>query len=321
MTLQEAAQIYIDLVELEKSLEPDQRQARQEVNVLRSKYHDIFTRVLRENGIQCADRFEATAHALELVALDNFSEVADNLSRRLAPISQGLEKVIKEINTAVTNRNIESLRDHLALLRVADVFNSHVYAVEFERSCSYQNCSRTHDVILRSRRRGVSELVIEVARVNEKKLDGDVIEEQHTEKIDITRPKVSLGPFKEVCLLKDNTSVLKETADLIVRKSRQLCPGQQNMIWIVSQNFLFDHVDIEDAVWFLCGGHRQRPEDQRALDYSPPEHLAGVGWLHEPSITSAQPHFFPMVNDQNTLAFIRQYDVVVKELSVVKRQD
>ncbi|MDP3722031.1 MAG: hypothetical protein Q8R91_00840 [Candidatus Omnitrophota bacterium] len=68
MTLKEAAQIYVDLVELEKSLEPDQHQARQEVSALRSKYHDLFTEALRETGIECADRFEATSRAFELIA-------------------------------------------------------------------------------------------------------------------------------------------------------------------------------------------------------------------------------------------------------------
>ena len=68
MTLQEAAQIYIDLVELEKSLDPDQQQAKQEVSALRSKYHDLFTQVLRADGIECADRFEATQRAFELVS-------------------------------------------------------------------------------------------------------------------------------------------------------------------------------------------------------------------------------------------------------------
>ena len=47
MTLREAAQIYVDLVHLEESLVPDQYQARQEVNALRSKYHDLFADALR----------------------------------------------------------------------------------------------------------------------------------------------------------------------------------------------------------------------------------------------------------------------------------
>ena len=56
MTLREAAQIYVDLVHLEESLAPDQYQARQEVSALRSKYHDLFSDILRSSGIACADR-------------------------------------------------------------------------------------------------------------------------------------------------------------------------------------------------------------------------------------------------------------------------
>lgn len=67
MTLKEAAQVYVDLIHLEESLEPDQHQARQEISALRSKYHDLFTQALRAAGISCADRFEATTRALELI--------------------------------------------------------------------------------------------------------------------------------------------------------------------------------------------------------------------------------------------------------------
>ena len=67
MTLQEAARVYVDLVRLEESLGPEEWQARQEVTILRSKYHDLFSDVLRRAGIQCADRFEATRRAFELV--------------------------------------------------------------------------------------------------------------------------------------------------------------------------------------------------------------------------------------------------------------
>ena len=68
MTLREAAQIYVDLVRLEESLAPDQWQARQELSALRSKYHDLFSDLLRASGIVCADRFEATHLAFELVS-------------------------------------------------------------------------------------------------------------------------------------------------------------------------------------------------------------------------------------------------------------
>ena len=66
MTLKEAAQIYVDLVRLEESLGTDQHQAREEVSLLRSKYHDLFTQALRAAGIPCTDRFEATSRAFEL---------------------------------------------------------------------------------------------------------------------------------------------------------------------------------------------------------------------------------------------------------------
>ena len=68
MTPHEAARIYVDLVRLEESLGPDQEHARQEVTVLRSKYHDLLTDIFRQAGIPIADRFEATRKAFELVA-------------------------------------------------------------------------------------------------------------------------------------------------------------------------------------------------------------------------------------------------------------
>ena len=67
MTPREIAQIYVDLVRLEESLGPDQYQAREEVTLLRSKYHDLLTDIFRQSGIACADRFEATRKAFELV--------------------------------------------------------------------------------------------------------------------------------------------------------------------------------------------------------------------------------------------------------------
>ena len=67
MTLREAAQVYVDLIRLEESLAPDQWQAHQEISALRSKYHDLFSDLLRQAGINCVDRFEATRRAFELL--------------------------------------------------------------------------------------------------------------------------------------------------------------------------------------------------------------------------------------------------------------
>lgn len=68
MTLREAAQIYIDLIHFEESLTPDECHARQEISILRSKYHDIFSDKLRRAGISFADRFDATRQAYKLVS-------------------------------------------------------------------------------------------------------------------------------------------------------------------------------------------------------------------------------------------------------------
>ena len=40
---------------------------REEVTLLRSKYHDLLSDVFRQAGILCADRFEAARKAFELV--------------------------------------------------------------------------------------------------------------------------------------------------------------------------------------------------------------------------------------------------------------
>ncbi|MBN1587254.1 MAG: hypothetical protein JW937_07480 [Candidatus Omnitrophica bacterium] len=66
MTPHEAAKIYIDLVQLEESLPPDELHARQEISALRSKYHDLFSDELRRAGIPFADRFDATRKAYSL---------------------------------------------------------------------------------------------------------------------------------------------------------------------------------------------------------------------------------------------------------------
>ncbi len=67
MTPLEAARIYVDLVRLEEPLSQEEWQARQEVTILRSKYHDLFSESLRQAGVVCADRFEATRRAFEMV--------------------------------------------------------------------------------------------------------------------------------------------------------------------------------------------------------------------------------------------------------------
>ena len=67
MTLIEVAQIYTDLVKLEKEVPEQEYQAKDQINVLRTKYHEILMAKMRENGVDFSDRFDAMNKAFELI--------------------------------------------------------------------------------------------------------------------------------------------------------------------------------------------------------------------------------------------------------------
>jgi hypothetical protein len=67
MTLIEIAKIYTDLVEAENRIPDTEFTAKDEVNALRTKYHQLFMDKLQEEGIEFADRFDAMNKAFELV--------------------------------------------------------------------------------------------------------------------------------------------------------------------------------------------------------------------------------------------------------------
>jgi hypothetical protein len=73
MTLQEIAQIYTNLVLSEEQIPEEEHVTKQEINELRSKYHQILMDKLREEGIDFADRFEAMNIAFEIIKLPNNS--------------------------------------------------------------------------------------------------------------------------------------------------------------------------------------------------------------------------------------------------------
>lgn len=72
MTLHEIAQIYTDLVLKEDQIPDDEHVTKQEINELRSKYHQILMDKLREEGIDFADRFEAMNIAFEIIKLPHY---------------------------------------------------------------------------------------------------------------------------------------------------------------------------------------------------------------------------------------------------------
>lgn len=73
MNLIEIAQIYVDLVDLENSIPDNEFHAKDEVNALRSKYHQLLMKKMREEKIEFSDRFDAMNKAFELVKTKRIS--------------------------------------------------------------------------------------------------------------------------------------------------------------------------------------------------------------------------------------------------------
>ncbi len=67
MSLIEIAQVYVDLVRLEKEIPVDEHVAKDQANALRTKYHELLMQKMREEKIDFSDRFDAMHKAFELV--------------------------------------------------------------------------------------------------------------------------------------------------------------------------------------------------------------------------------------------------------------
>ena len=70
MNLLEIAHIYTDLVNLEKEIPDEESQAKEEVGVLRSKYHHLLIDKMKEEKVEFFDRFDVTRMAFDLVRKD-----------------------------------------------------------------------------------------------------------------------------------------------------------------------------------------------------------------------------------------------------------
>jgi len=76
MTLLEIARIYTDLVMADNHIPEEEHVSKEEVGLLRSKYHQILMDKLREDGIDFSDRFDAMHKAFELVKSPNMTRRA-----------------------------------------------------------------------------------------------------------------------------------------------------------------------------------------------------------------------------------------------------
>jgi len=67
MTLSALALIYTDLVKAEQEIPEHEYHAKECLNALRSKYHNLLMDKMREEKVEFYDRFDATRKAFELI--------------------------------------------------------------------------------------------------------------------------------------------------------------------------------------------------------------------------------------------------------------
>ena len=67
MSLVEIAKIYVDLVKAEREIPEEEYHAKDQINALRTKYHELLMAKMREENIEFADRFDAANKAFELL--------------------------------------------------------------------------------------------------------------------------------------------------------------------------------------------------------------------------------------------------------------
>ena len=67
MTVLEIARVYTDLVKAEREIPETELRAKEQVNALRTKYHELLMEKMRQERIRFSDRFDAAAKAFDLV--------------------------------------------------------------------------------------------------------------------------------------------------------------------------------------------------------------------------------------------------------------
>lgn len=67
MTLIEIAKIYMDLVKAENKIPEEEYHAKDEINTLRTKYHQFLMEKMRQEEMPFSDRFDAMNKAFDLV--------------------------------------------------------------------------------------------------------------------------------------------------------------------------------------------------------------------------------------------------------------
>ena len=66
MSLIEIAKIYTDLVKAEREIPEEEYHAKDQMNALRTKYHEALMAKMKEEGVHFSDRFDATNFARKI---------------------------------------------------------------------------------------------------------------------------------------------------------------------------------------------------------------------------------------------------------------
>lgn len=73
MSLIELAKIYTDLVKAEEEIPEEEYHAKDQVSILRAKYHELLMAKMQEAGIDFSDRFDATNKAFQLIQSESLN--------------------------------------------------------------------------------------------------------------------------------------------------------------------------------------------------------------------------------------------------------
>ncbi len=82
MKVIEIAQIYTDLVTLDDQTPDNESVAKEEIGILRSKYHQMLMDKFTEEGIEFLDRFDAMRKAFEIVKQEPLVQMAQPSLRK-----------------------------------------------------------------------------------------------------------------------------------------------------------------------------------------------------------------------------------------------
>jgi hypothetical protein len=73
MNLVEIAKIYTDLVKAEREIPEEEYRAKDRLNALRTKYHELLMEKMKEEGISFSDRFDAINKVFQLAQSESLN--------------------------------------------------------------------------------------------------------------------------------------------------------------------------------------------------------------------------------------------------------